>query len=150
MPAVSQSSQGIIVYQFPIGGLMGGDYKSKTAALTEHCTNGLNLWAGHRTPWWLDKWGNVLNGWDNAGGAQRVSYLSKLPLRTDVALVDSHGAPIRGATVDCSSITSPTHIAARIGLAPIERFRPTRRAWSRCLATSSTACPKRTSSRSPT
>jgi hypothetical protein len=84
---------------------MGTQYRRPFANLTEHCANGLNLRAGHRTPVWLDQWGNLIDGYSNT--PQPDNYANLLPRRTDALLVDESGAPIPGATVDVYMDHSP-------------------------------------------
>jgi hypothetical protein len=104
MPPVTRGTEFLIVYQFPVNGLMGTEYVA-SANLTEHCVNGLNLNAGRRTPLWLDQWGNLINGYSNAVNPK--SYLALLPGQTEIALVDQDGAPIAGAAVDVYADQSP-------------------------------------------
>jgi hypothetical protein len=104
MPPATPGTAFLIVYQFPVDGLMGTQYRA-SANLTEHCANGLNLYAGRRTPRWLDEWGNLIVGYSNA--VNPTSYLARLPRSTDLRLVDQDGAPIAGASVALYADQSP-------------------------------------------
>jgi hypothetical protein len=97
MPPLSPRSSLLVVYNLDMDGVMGTRYRA-SANLTEHCANGLNLVAGRRTPLWLDRWGNLINGYSNA--VNPGNYLHLLPERTELTLVDQNGAPIGGAAVD--------------------------------------------------
>jgi hypothetical protein len=83
---------------------MGSLYRA-SARLTEHCANGLNLYAGRRTPRWLDQWGNLIVGYSNA--VNPTSHVWRLPRRTELSLVDQDGVPIAGATVAYYADHSP-------------------------------------------
>jgi hypothetical protein len=90
-------TQGQSVYASSLNGLMGSDYRRPTA-LTEHCVNGLNLWARRRTPYLVDQWGNLLNLLSNRPHPE--AYVARLPRLTDLYFKDETGAAITGATVD--------------------------------------------------
>ena len=68
------------------------------AHLTEHSADGLNWWAGRRTPLSLDQWGNLIDQWSN--GRTPTMYVRQVPERTEVRLLDQNGAPVPGAAVD--------------------------------------------------
>jgi len=104
MPSVLRVLDGVLLYLFPVDGLMGDQYNA-AANLTEHCANGLNLRAGRRTPLWVDQFGNVINGFSNA--VQRDSYVSRLARRTEITLLDGAGTVLPGAMVDVFLDHSP-------------------------------------------
>jgi hypothetical protein len=111
---------GYSVYHFPVNGLMGSNYRAGSANLTEHCANGLNLVAGHRTPLWLDRFGHLIDGYSNADNPD--SYLFKMPQRTEVSLVDQQGARIAGATVEVFLDHSRDSYQKRYGPQPDRTF----------------------------
>lgn len=96
MPWVAQGALGLTVYHSLLNGLMGSDY-STTTSLTEFCANGLNLWAGRRTPLVLDRGGNLIDNLSTAPAAP--NYVRLVPAVTELAIVDHNGAPVPGASV---------------------------------------------------
>lgn len=95
MPAMSVSG-GLLVFRSPVNGLMGSQYRSN-ARLTELCVNGLNLWAGRRTPLSIDRFGNLINALSNA--VHPDSYVHRLPQATSIVFTDQ-GRRLPDATVD--------------------------------------------------
>ena len=96
MPVLAVSDANQIVFRTPYNGLMGSSYVPR-ADLTELCADGLNLWAGHRTPMHLDQWGNLIDEWSNARSDR--SYISLLPQSTAITFTEQ-GRPLAGGTVD--------------------------------------------------
>ena len=86
MPQVGLSANGFVVFNLSIGDLMSTLYRFASTRLGEHSVNGLNLVAGRRTPYALDRFGNLIDEWSNATAPG--NYVRLLPKTTDVALTD--------------------------------------------------------------
>jgi hypothetical protein len=97
MPAAAQTTDRMLLYAFPVPGLMRREYRASTN-LTAHSTFGLNLWAGRRTPVHLDRFGNRIN--DLTVHTLSRSYLGRLPRETALTFVDADGAPVADPEVD--------------------------------------------------
>jgi hypothetical protein len=90
---------GIFLFKTPaeVEGVMGHGYFRGAAKLTEVCANGLNLWAGRRTP---------VSRWPVTGGIvlpmklmNANSYVNRMPSVTSLTFTDD-GKPITGGVVD--------------------------------------------------
>lgn len=84
---------GQMVYWPEFNGIMGDQYNHR-GILSEHSAFGLNSRAHLRTPWWRDKWGNLIEGFATG------PYVNLIPQETAVRLIAADtGEPLPQASV---------------------------------------------------
>ena len=95
MPLHDNPLGGFRIYYPSFDFTLMGRYYHFPSKLSEHSTYGLNLFATHRTPRWLDQFGNSINLLmdDNP-------YITHVPKRTVLLMIAPNGEPINNIYVD--------------------------------------------------
>ena len=95
----SRSIGGMYLFHTPVDGLMGFNYyRGSAAVLTEVCANGLNLWAGRRSPVTRGLLGGIVLPL-KAAMPDGASYVNRMPATTALSFIDN-GRVITNGVVD--------------------------------------------------